>query len=62
MDIESRKCINIMKIIGYLAIDFTTKLPQIHAVTGCGTASFLNSAAKIKVIASVYMGKKNSGF
>ena len=62
MKIESRKCINIMKIVEYLTTDVITKLPQIPAVTGCDTASFLNGTAKIKVIKSVYMGKKNSGF
>ena len=62
MKIESRKCINIMKIVESLATGVTTKLPQIHAVTGCDTAFFANGVAKIKVIKSVYMGKKNSGF
>ena len=35
MKIESRKYINIRKIVQYLANDVATKLPQVHAVTGC---------------------------
>ena len=39
MKIESRKCINIRKIVEYLGIDVATKLPQIHAVTRRDTIS-----------------------
>ena len=59
---ESRKCIYVRKIVEYLGIDVGTKLPQIHAVTHCDTTSFLNGVGKIKVLKSVSMEKKNSGF
>ena len=49
MKIESRKCINISKIVEYLETDVATKLPKIHAVTGCHTTSFLHCVGKIKV-------------
>ena len=49
MKIESRKCINIRKIVEYHATDFATKFPQIHAVTGFNT-SFLHSVAKTKIL------------
>ena len=62
MKIESRKCINIRKIVKYLSADVATKIPQIHAVTGCDTTSFLLNVAKIKVCKSVYMDKKNAVF
>ena len=62
MKIESRKCINIRKIVEYLSTDAATKIPQIHAVPGCDTTSFLHSVAKIKVLKSVYLDEKNSGF
>ena len=39
MKIESRKCINIRKIVEYLEIDVATKLSQIHAVTRRDTIS-----------------------
>ena len=52
----------IRKIVEYLSNDVATKLPQIHAVTGCDATSFLHSVAKIKFFKSVYMDKKNSGF
>ena len=61
MKIE-RRCINIRKIVEYLSNDVATKLPLIHAVTGCDATSFLHSVAKIKFVKSVYMDKKNSGF
>ena len=61
MKIESRKCINIRKIVECLSTDVATKIPQIHAVTGCDTTSFLHSVAKIKVLKSVYLDEKNSG-
>ena len=35
MKIESRKYINIRKIVQYLANNVATKLPQVHAVTEC---------------------------
>ena len=60
MKIESRKCINIWKIVKYLLTDVATKIPQIHTVTGCDTTSFLLNVAKIKVLKSVYMDKKNA--
>ena len=46
MEIESRKCINIRKIIEYPTTDVATKLPQTNAVTGCDTTSFLHGAPK----------------
>ena len=52
MKIESRKCINIRKIVEYLATEVATKLLQIHVVTACDT-TFLHSVAKIKVLKSV---------
>ena len=61
MEIESRKCINIRKIIEYPTTDVATKLPQTNAVTGCDT-SFLHGAPKIKVFKSVFMDKKRSDF
>ena len=62
MEIESRKCINISKIIEYPTTDVATKPSQINAVTGCDTTSFLHGVPKIKVFKSVYMDKKNSDF
>ena len=35
MKIESNKFISIRKTVEYFGIDTATKLPQIHAVTGC---------------------------
>ena len=52
MKIESRKCINIRKIVEYLATEVATKLPQIHAVIGYDT-TFLHRVAKLKVFESV---------
>ena len=59
---ESRKCIYVRKIVEYLGTDVGTKLSQIHPVTRCDTTSFLNGVGKIKVLKSVSMEKKNSGF
>ena len=50
MKIESRKCINIKKIVEYLGTDVATTLLQIHAVTRFDTTSFLNFVGKIKVL------------
>ena len=52
MKIESRKCINIRKIVEYLATEVATKVLQVHVVTACDT-TFLQSVAKIKVLKSV---------
>ena len=62
IEIESRICINIRKIIEYPTTDVATKLPQINAVTGCDTTSFLHGVSKIKVFKSVSMDKKNPDF
>ena len=62
MKIENRKCINIREIVEYLSTEVAAKLPQIHAVTGYDTTSFLHSVAKINVLKSAFMEKKNSGF
>ena len=53
MKIESRKCVNIRRILEYLGTDVATKLLQIHIVTGCDTTSFLHGVRKIKVLKSV---------
>ena len=60
MKIESRKCINISKNcripfrrIPFRIPDDATKLPQIHAVRGCDTTSFLHGVGKIKVSKNV---------
>ena len=50
MKIESRKCINIRKIVEYLGTDVATTLLQIHAVTRLDTTSLLNFVGKIKVL------------
>ena len=48
--IESRTCINIRKIVEYLASDVATRLRQSHAVTECDTTTFLCSVAKLKFL------------
>ena len=50
MKIESRKCINIRKIVEYLGTEVATTLLQIHAVTRLDTTSLLNFVGKIKVL------------
>ena len=60
MIFESRKCINVRKIVEYLVSDIATKLPQIHAVTGCDTTSFLHTVAKIKAPKSAYSRVPNN--
>ena len=52
MKIESRKCINSREILEYLTTEVTTKLSQIHSVTGCET-TFLHSVTKFKVLKSL---------
>ena len=46
MEIESRKCINISKIVEYLS---ELTLRQSHTVTGFDTTSFLHGVGEIKV-------------
>ena len=62
MKIESRKNINIRKIVEYLGTNLAANLPQIYAVTGFDTTSFLHVVGKIKVLKNVSREKKNSGF
>ena len=49
MKIESRKNINIRKIVEYLGTNLAANVPQIYAVTGFDTTSFLHVVGKIKV-------------
>ena len=42
-----------------LGTDVATKLPQIHAVTGCDTTSFFHGAGKIKVPKTSKWKRKN---
>ena len=50
MKIESRKCIDISKNCRIpFRTDDATNLPQIYAVRGCDTTSFLHGVGKIKV-------------
>ena len=58
IQIESRKCINIRKIVEYLGTDVATKLPQIHAVTGFETTSLLHSVGEIKGLKKCLNGKE----
>ena len=58
MKIESKKFINIQKIVKYLGNDVATKLLQIHAVRGCDTVSFLHIVGKIKVLKNGLNGKE----
>ena len=58
MKIENDKFINIWKIGEYLGTDVATKLPQIHAVPGCGTTSLLHAGRKIKVPKMCLNGKE----
>ena len=39
-------------------MDVVAKLPQIHAVTGCDTTSFLHGVDKIKVLKKFLNGKE----
>ena len=50
MKIRSKRYINIGKNVEYLGTEFATKLPQIHAVTGWDTTSFLRGVGKIKIL------------
>ena len=62
MKIERRKNINIRKIEEYFGTNLAANLPQIYAVTGFDTTSFLHVVGKIKVLKNVSREKKNSGF
>ena len=58
MKIESRKSINVRKIVEYFGIDNAANLPQIHAVTWFDTTSFLHVVGKIKVLKKCINGKE----
>ena len=49
MKFGAGKYANIRKIVDHLGRPIALKLPQIHAITGCDTTSYLHGVGKIKV-------------
>ena len=62
MKTESRKCINIRKIVVYLGTNVATKILQIHNVTGYDTTSSLHVVREVKIFKKCLKGEKSSGF
>ena len=48
--IDHSKYINIGKAVKYLVNDLALKLPDVYAITGCDTTSFIFSVGKVKVL------------
>jgi len=54
MKIDSDTYIRIRAIVDYFGVNVCSKLPHLHAVTGCDTSSFLHGVGKVEVVKNVF--------
>ena len=50
MKIDHQKYVVILKVLDYLGMEMSFRLPQLHAITGCDSTSFFFGVGKVKVL------------